>query len=173
MVYFGAINERIDLNLLARLAEAFPGATVRLIGPVTVDVSVLTQYSNLNFEGALSYQDLPQAVASADLFLLPFRLDELAQSCSPIKLKEYLACGRAVVATTLHDHDSLQAWIHLEPNTDAFVDWVGQFIKQGCPRPSGDLEQFLVGETWAAKADSFANWLVALDGANPDRALSQ
>jgi len=172
MVYFGAINERIDLKLLARLAEAFPSATVRLIGPVTIDVSALTRYSNLNFEGALSYQDLPQAVASADLFLLPFRLDELAQSCSPIKLKEYLACGRAVVATTLHEHDSLQAWIHLEPDTGAFVDWVGQFIKQGCPRPSGDLEQFLVGETWAAKADSLAKWLEALNEANSNRSLS-
>lgn len=173
MVYFGAINERIDLNLLARLAEAFPGATVRLIGPVTVDVSLLTRYSNLIFEGALSYQDLPQAVASADLFLLPFRLDELAQSCSPIKLKEYLACGRAVVATTLHEHDSLQAWIHLEPDTDAFVEWVGQFIKLGCPRPDGDLEQFLGGETWAAKAESLANWLEALKGARATSAVSR
>jgi len=159
LVYFGAVNERLDLALIARLAEALPAVTIRLIGPVTVSLAALAGLPNVMIEGPLNYQDLPSAVASAQLFLLPFRLDELAKSCSPIKLKEYLACGRPVLATILDESESLQRWVHLEPDPEAFVKWVGQFIDQGCPRPDAHLETFLAGETWEAKARCFVKWL--------------
>jgi len=156
LVYFGSINERIDIDLLVRLAKAVPEASIRLIGPVTTHVAPLLNLANVHLEGVVSYQDLPKAVASAHLFMLPFRLDELSKSCSPIKLKEYLACGRPAIATVLPDGEDLREYIHLESDSERFVQWVSDFVNgEGEIAPDSGFA-YVEGQTWAAKA---AKWV--------------
>nr|WP_269205017.1 family 1 glycosylhydrolase [Motilibacter aurantiacus] len=102
--YVGVIDERIDLELLGRLAAELPDWTLRIVGPVTkIDPAALPQAENLEFPGMAAYDELPQVMAGFDVALMPFALNEATRAISPTKTLEYLAAGLPVVSTRVPD----------------------------------------------------------------------
>lgn len=102
--YVGVVDERLDLDLLAGLAERLPGWTVRVVGPVAkIDRADLPQAPNLEYPGMVAYQRLPEVMAGFDVALMPFALNEATRSISPTKTLEYLAAGLPVVSTRVPD----------------------------------------------------------------------
>jgi UDP-galactopyranose mutase len=102
--YFGVIDERMDLDLLAAVAEARPDWQLILLGPVVkIDPASLPRLPNLHFLGMKTYQELPAWLAGWDVALMPFALNESTRFISPTKTPEYLAGGRPVVSTPIRD----------------------------------------------------------------------
>jgi UDP-galactopyranose mutase len=102
--YFGVIDERMDLPLLAHLAEAHPDWSLVMIGPVIkIDPAELPQAPNLHYLGMKEYQQLPGYLAHFDVALVPFAMNEATRYLSPTKTLEYLAAHKPVVSTPLHD----------------------------------------------------------------------
>lgn len=100
--YFGAVDERVDFELLERLAGAWPEGSVVVIGPV------LTRPGeglppNLHLLGGRPYDQLPGYLRGFNVCLLPFRNTPLVAHVSPTKTPEYLAGGRPVVSTPIPD----------------------------------------------------------------------
>lgn len=100
--YFGAVDERIDFDLLNALGAAMPDASVVLIGPV-LSPPPQEVAPNLHLLGSRSYDELPRYLKGFDVCLLPFRNTELVAHVSPTKTPEYLAGGRPVVSTPIPD----------------------------------------------------------------------
>lgn len=102
--YFGVIDERIDLDLLAALAGARPEWQIVMVGPVVkIDPETLPRRANLHYLGMKSYADLPLYLAGWDVALMPFAQNESTRFISPTKTPEYLAGGRPVVSTPIRD----------------------------------------------------------------------
>jgi glycosyltransferase involved in cell wall biosynthesis len=156
IVYFGLIDERLDLGLLESLATTLPTACIRLIGPVTIPVDALKGVHNIIFEGAVDYQHLPAAVATADLFILPFNQGDLAMSCNPIKLKEYLACGRPVIAMALPEIRPLADIVHVAETASSFLALALAASERKLPENREKVTSYLASESWRKKALQFA-----------------
>jgi glycosyltransferase involved in cell wall biosynthesis len=102
--YVGVIDERMDYNLLAGLAEVRPDWQIVLVGPICkVDPAELPRAANLHYLGGKPYAELPAYVAGWDVALLPFALNEATRYISPTKTPEYLAAGKPVISTPIHD----------------------------------------------------------------------
>ena len=102
--YVGVIDERIDLSLLAQLADQLPDWTVRVVGPVAkIDAAILPRAANIEYMGFTPYEQLPTVMAGFDVALMPFALNEATRSISPTKTLEYLAAGLPVVSTRVPD----------------------------------------------------------------------
>ncbi len=102
--FFGVIDERIDLQLLARLADAQPGWQIVMVGPVVrIDPQRLPRRANIHWLGQQPYEVLPQLVAAWDVCLMPFALNDATRFLSPTKTLEYMAAGKPVISTALHD----------------------------------------------------------------------
>jgi beta-glucosidase/6-phospho-beta-glucosidase/beta-galactosidase/glycosyltransferase involved in cell wall biosynthesis len=102
--YVGVVDERVDLDLVARLADELPDWTVRIVGPVAkIDPGSLPRRDNLEYPGMARYEDLPAVMAGFDVALMPFALNEATRSISPTKTLEYLAAGLPVVSTRVAD----------------------------------------------------------------------
>jgi glycosyltransferase involved in cell wall biosynthesis len=102
--FFGVIDERLDLGLVARLADADPAWQIVMVGPVVkIDPAALPRRSNLHWLGQQPYAILPQLVAGWDVCLMPFALNESTEFISPTKTLEYMAAGKPVVSTPIHD----------------------------------------------------------------------
>jgi glycosyltransferase involved in cell wall biosynthesis len=170
IVYFGLIDERMDQDLVLAVAAALPRASIRLIGPVVTDVNRLTQVANIRLEGAVPYQNLPEVVATADLFILPYVLSELAKSINPIKLKEYLACGRPVVATALPEVQKLAGLVAVARDQAHFVEMTRAAAAQRLPVDRQAVQAFVAAESWHAKAVAFGSYIEALGTRSPSAA---
>jgi glycosyltransferase involved in cell wall biosynthesis len=102
--YFGVIDERIDLPLVAAMADARADWQVVMVGPVVkIDPATLPQRPNLHWLGQRDYADLPDLIAGWDVCLMPFALNESTRFISPTKTLEYLAAGKPVVSTPIQD----------------------------------------------------------------------
>jgi UDP-galactopyranose mutase len=102
--YFGVIDERLDLPLLAFLADAHPQWHIVMVGPVVkIDPASLPQRPNIHYYGQRSYDQLPSFLKGWDICLLPFARNQATKYISPTKTLEYMAAGKMIVSTPITD----------------------------------------------------------------------
>ncbi|MDQ6627857.1 MAG: glycosyltransferase [Pseudomonadota bacterium] len=102
--FFGVIDERLDLALIAAIADADTAWNVVMVGPVVkIDPTTLPRRPNLHWLGQQSYDVLPQLLAGWDVALMPFALNDSTRFISPTKTLEYMAAGKPIVSTPIRD----------------------------------------------------------------------
>ena len=102
--YYGVIDERMDLALLAEAAKARPDWAFVMIGPVVkISEADLPRAANIHWLGGKDYADLPAYAAGWDVALMPFALNASTQFISPTKTPEYMASGLPVISTPVRD----------------------------------------------------------------------
>ena len=102
--FFGVIDERMNIELIAKIAEEKPEWHFVMIGPVIkIDPASLPRPQNIHYLGGKTYQDLPGYLSGWDLAMIPFALNESTQFISPTKTPEYLSAGRPVISTSIAD----------------------------------------------------------------------
>ena len=102
--FYGVVDERMDLDLLAAVADAHPEWSVIVVGPVVkIDPADLPVRANLHYLGGKTYDELPVYLGGWDVALMPFAINESTKFISPTKTPEYLAGGRPVVSTPITD----------------------------------------------------------------------
>ncbi len=108
--YFGVLDERLDLELLAHVADTRPDWQIVMVGPVAkIDPQTLPQRPNLHWLGMQPYARLPFLLADWDVCLLPFALNAATRFISPTKTLEYMAAGKPIVSTAVPDVAALYA----------------------------------------------------------------
>ena len=123
LAYIGVIDERLDYDLIAALADAFPSGNVILAGPVVkVDPARLPQRPNVHYTGRLAYNALPSLLAGVDVALMPFAINRATASISPTKTLEYFAARRPVISTPIADVVAAYGDIaYIADGTEAFI----------------------------------------------------
>lgn len=102
--FYGVIDERLDLYLLAALADARPDWSLVMVGPVVkIDPADLPERGNIHYLGGKDYSELPAYLSGWDVALMPFAINDATRFISPTKTPEYLAAGRPVVSTPITD----------------------------------------------------------------------
>lgn len=159
---FGVFDQRVDGQALKAAARLSPQASFVVLGPV-VDrqPGEFHDVPNLRFYGAVPYADLPGHVAHFDLCILPYVVDASTWNINPLKLKEYLATGKPVIASPLPEAIRLAAYLTLAA-PDAFPQAVASALAMIDAGPAAQsdaahtrLADFLHSESWEAKAKSF------------------
>lgn len=100
--YVGALLEmRLDISLLEFLAESRPDWNFILIGEPdeAFKQSVLNQFANVYFLGKKDTELTPAYLQYFDVCINPQCVNEITNDNYPLKIDEYLAMGRPVVAT--------------------------------------------------------------------------
>lgn len=102
--YYGVVDERFNIELLRSIAEQKPEWHFIVVGPTAkIDPATLPKASNIHFVGMRDYKELPRYLAGWDVAMMPFELNEATRFISPTKTPEFLAAGKPVVSTSIHD----------------------------------------------------------------------
>ena len=102
--FFGVVDERMNLELVAEVANLRPNLHFIFVGPVVkIEPGVLPQAPNIHWLGGKTYEELPDYVAGWDVAMMPFALNDSTRFISPTKTLEYLAAHRPIVSTSIRD----------------------------------------------------------------------
>lgn len=102
--FFGVIDERMDLALVAAMAAALPRVQFVFLGPVVkIAEADLPRAWNIHWLGAKAYADLPAYLAGWDAGWMPFALNAATRFISPTKTPEFLAAGLPLTSTAVPD----------------------------------------------------------------------
>jgi glycosyltransferase involved in cell wall biosynthesis len=104
--YYGALAHWFDYDLLKTMADLRPDWNFVLIGP-DFDGSITKSgglgKANVHWLGIRDYNDLPRYLKCFDVATIPFQVNEITHSTSPLKLFEYMAGGKPVVITPMEE----------------------------------------------------------------------
>jgi glycosyltransferase involved in cell wall biosynthesis len=164
IVFVGAIlAAKIDIALVVELARSRPQWSFAFVGPIgpgdpRTDVHALTELPNVHLLGYRPYEQLPSVLRGADAAIVPYLLDGEMRSVFPMKIYEYLAAGRPVVATpldTLADvPDVLGA-----ATAGEFAARVQEAIAQDTPAARSARSQRAQAHSWESRLDQIAQAL--------------
>lgn len=152
--FHGVVDERMDLDLLAAIADRRPAWQVVIVGPVAkLDPASLPQRRNLHWLGQKPYASLPNYLSGWDVGLMPFALNEATRYISPTKTSEFLAAGVPVVSTpvadVMHDwgHDGL---VEIACGVDETVTAIERLLTRPKQAWLARVDQRLRGMSWDA-----------------------
>jgi UDP-galactopyranose mutase len=150
--YFGVIDERMDMDLIARLAEQRPDLQIVLLGPVAkIDPADLPIAANIHALGAKPYADLPRYLAGWDVGIMPFAHNDATRFISPTKTPEYLAGGRPVASTSIRDvvePYGTNGLAHIGDGVDGFISAVERALAEDPAAWVERADAFLGRSSW-------------------------
>jgi UDP-galactopyranose mutase len=170
--FYGVIDERMDLALLAALADSRPEWQVVMLGPVVkIDPATLPRRANIAYLGAKSYAELPAYLAGWDVALMPFAINAATRFISPTKTPEYLAGGRPVVSTPIADvlrHYGDVAAVRVAGTPEAFAAACAAALtwSRGPATRLEAVDALLATQSWD---ETFARMRALLANAEPAR----
>lgn len=162
--YYGALAEWFDYDLLHAVARLRPDWRFVLIGPAAGEhlrQSGLLDLPNLRWLGRKPYADLPDYLARFDAAVIPFRVNAATDAVSPLKLFEYMAGGKPVVATPMRESAAV-AGVLTGATPQAFADRLDEALAR---RKDAEilavLDRTARENTWEARARQIADGMKA------------
>jgi teichuronic acid biosynthesis glycosyltransferase TuaH len=157
----GYLNDRIDIDLMLEIARR--GRSLLLVGGIhsSFDASLLDEllaFPNVQWVGFKEFTDLPAYLRVIDVGIVPYTRSAFNLGSFPLKTLEYLAAGRAVVATDLPSTRWLDTDLIEIASTPAdFADAVDRALER--PRSADDVarrREFARRHTWDERARAWA-----------------
>jgi len=127
--FIGSISYWVDVELIAKTAERRPEWNFLLIGPIRVPVPNLP---NIHLLPPVPPEKVPHYLHNIDVGIIPFRDTPLTRCVNPVKLYEYLACGKPVVATPYGDFGDVEQWIYFARTPEEFVKAIYNALREDC-----------------------------------------
>jgi UDP-galactopyranose mutase len=151
--FYGVIDERLDLEIVERLAQAHPEWHIVLVGPVVkIDPERLPRRPNIHYFGQRSYDQLPGYLAGWDVCLLPFARNDATKFISPTKTLEYMAAELPIVSTPITDvAEPYGHIVYLGGTPEEFISACEAALASSPEeraRRAAQMRQVLAGTSW-------------------------
>lgn len=146
-IYVGAIDNWFDLDLMEYCIKKNNNIDFYLIGPAKIDLSSLSNYENAFILGKRSYNEIPNYLYYSDVALIPFKVNNLTDSVTPIKLYEYMSLGLNVVSTNFKEMQYINSPAYIANNYDEFCSYIVQAIENKEKNRERNIK-FAMENTW-------------------------
>lgn len=137
--YVGAINKKVDLDLFKKLASDFPIVSFILVGPVnpvySERASIFSQLitlKNVFYLGNKDASEIASYMSHSDINTMIYTVNNKvwASSGYPLKLHEYLAVGKPVIASDIHAVREFSDVVDIAKKYDDWVAFINKHIKE-------------------------------------------
>lgn len=152
--YTGALSLRIDADLLRFIAESKPEWNIVLIGTSpNHEVKTLFKLPNVHWLGAMRYNDIHDHILQFDACILPHSISPMTEAMSPLKIYEYLALGKPVIATDVAGVRMFQADIEIAGSKKEFLKAIERSFNTDSLQKQEQRIDRVSNHTWTDRVD--------------------
>jgi len=159
--YVGAMNEKLNLELLAAIARRRPDWQLLLIGPALFKqpqaLHALQALPNSHLLGRKSVDELPAYMHACDVCLMPYAHNRWTENINPLKLYEYLAAGRPIVSTDIPAVRDFHKMLRIADNEDAFIQAIQQALDEDDLNVVARRQRIARQNTWDQRVDALSS----------------
>lgn len=153
--YFGAIEEWFDCDMVLNISQNHPDWQFVFIGNVNSEAKENLRAKNIHLIGAVKHDMLARYAQHFDVCIIPFKINKLTNSVSPVKLFEYAALGKPIVSTPLEEIKQYQNnWLTLASNTIEFEEKIHECLQEDIKKEAMIKGiEFANKNTWSDRVD--------------------
>jgi teichuronic acid biosynthesis glycosyltransferase TuaH len=154
--YYGALAKWLDYELIIDIAKKRPNYQIVLIGwdyDRSLESHNLDKIENIYCIGAKKYKVLPEYAIWFDVSIIPFILNEVTESTSPIKIFEYMALNTPIVTTDMRECRKYKS-VLIGKNHDEFIQRLDEALELRNNTAYLELlDKEAKDNTWASRAN--------------------
>lgn len=151
--FFGSLDDYlVDFDLIEKVAQEFPDASVVLIGDATCSMERYAKYPNVHWLDFRAYEQIPGYGSGFDVALMPWLDNDWIKHANPIKMKEYLALGLAVVSTDFPEVERYSDVIRIASGEADFIDQIRLTLKDGGLKSPAQRRAAVLTASWDSRA---------------------
>ncbi len=158
--FFGLLEEWIDTNLIAHVANALPDVSFVFIGRIARDMTSLQHFPNVHLLGHRKYESLAGYLKAFDVCMLVYKQGEFSKHANPKKLREYLAGGKPIVSVRLGEVEEYQDFVKIADSYEDFARLIAQEIREDTADKRMRRLEAVKENSWEAKVE----WLGQIIG---------
>ena len=157
--YYGSIAEWFDWRMWELAARAKTDWAFVLIGlPYDGNYKKIIERmkctANMYYLGAKPYSSLPGYLAHFDVATIPFILNRITHACSPLKLFEYMAAGKPIVASPMREILKYKS-VFFADTPEKYVSQLEEALgKKNNPEYRRVLKQEAEANTWRSRGET-------------------
>jgi len=164
--FIGAINNRLDYQLLFKLISQTPQYNYLFIGPLGNDANVspkpikklskkLFSFKNVYNVGLIPKNKISQFVNLFDIAIIPYDInDDFNRLCYPMKLFEYFAAGKPVLSTPIEELKNFPGLVFISSKPSNWKKHITKIFSKPWPKSNILLSQKLSkNNSWKNKVN--------------------
>jgi len=174
IAYIGSLDSnRLDINLIVAISKSHSDWSLVLIGPEDKQFkeSVLHQLDNVYFLGNKKFEDLPAYIKHIDVCMNPQKNNALTIGNYPRKIDEYLAMGKATVATKTKTMEAFKEHVYLAESAEAFITLIEKAIREDSAEKVQKRKAFAREHTWENSVGAIYDAIVNVEAFNKQTVL--
>ncbi|MFQ5754095.1 MAG: hypothetical protein ACE5HI_19065, partial [bacterium] len=144
LCFIGILNSRHDLDLIIELAQNYPDCLIELVGHVNNYVSseiTKRDILNIQFIPGIPSEGIPLYLQGVSVCLSLFKHNYLNQTCSSMKIYQYLASGKPIVSYPVSDAEYFNDVIYLADNRRRYLELVSTAMNEPLDGPKVTLRK--------------------------------
>lgn len=164
--YIGVLYKlRLDIDAIGRTARERPHWNIVLIGPEDEAFrnSDLHKMPNVHFLGSKPPAELPSYLACFDVAINPQILNAVTIGNYPRKIDEYLAMGKATVATQTEAMSVFSDHVYLARSSEEYVNLIEKALLEDNQQKRKERESFARGHTWEANVSEIIKAMESME----------
>lgn len=156
---FGVIDFRTDVETVAQIARQRPDWSIALVGLVKgdVDLGALRRLPNVHIFGKKPADALPGYLKAMDCCLIAYAMIEYNQHVFPLKLYDYMAAGKPIVASDMEELRPLAGeHVAIARSQDKWVPAIEAVMAADSPDRAAERQRVAKGESWDHRVDEIS-----------------
>jgi hypothetical protein len=163
--YYGALASWFDYKMVGDVANMRKDWNIVLIGwdyDGSFANSGLKKLENVFVIPSIEYMRLPLYAQWFDVCTIPFKLNEVTESTSPVKLFEYMALGKPIVTTSMPECRKYKS-VLISMNTGKdFVSKIEEGLRDRKNKKYMEiLKKEALENTWESKAEEISKLIIS------------
>ena len=161
--YVGSVNEKLDYELLDAIARKRPQWSFVFIGDYYNNPSSTAYYKfvhehtpNVFLLGRRDVTEVPHYIHGCNICILPYRRDDYTKGIDSLKLYEYFACEKPVVATDIPVTREHKQAVYIAQNADDFIGKLEEALVSHTPEQRDFQRAIAMENTWDKRVEQLS-----------------
>ena len=152
--YIGTISEWFDNKIIEESVRKNGKISYEMIGPIANHQPI--QNGKVKYCGVVEHDRLGEYVRELDCLIMPFVVNEIILYVDPVKLYEYIAWGKCIIASWYPEIERFHDFVYFYRDEREYLKLINDLAQRGFPAKYSEKEQeeFLGENTWKARANT-------------------
>lgn len=159
--FIGSLDPRFDIDTVEFAVKELPDFDFEFTGDMRNELlkSRLSKFPNVNFFNPIKPNDVPELLATYDVGIIPYIVNEVNKNIYPLKINEFLAVGVPVVMTRFADLPDFEGLVSVSENKIDFIKKLKQETEFDTLDKIKSRINFASSNSWDARTESFSKIL--------------